>query len=139
MGTKRGNRLEVLDRVKEALVEGWLALSDQELLHQVSQEGFEPADEARSRVLEAYQRAKKIAAADERKSALAEQPKKPAVLSIDAARARAILMNVASRAGSDLLPLRNAAQLNRVQSDEEAIKAVGELRDLGIVSDEELK
>jgi hypothetical protein len=137
MSMKR-NRLEALERVKETLVEGWLAMTDQDLVDQVRQDGFEP-EEARSRVLQAYQRAKQIVASDQSKAAAAGRPKKPRILNIDAAKARAILKDVACRSASNSLSWRTAAQLELARSDDEAIRAVGELKDLGIVSDDELK
>jgi hypothetical protein len=138
MTTKRRNRREALGRVKESLVEGWLALPDEDLADQVRESGAEP-EEARSRVLHAYQAAKRTVATSAGMSAPAEPGRNSRVLNIDARRARAILKDVASRVPSDALPWRTTAHLEKAQSDEDALRVVGELKDLGLVSDEELK
>jgi hypothetical protein len=138
MTTKRRNRREALGRVKDSLVEGWLALPDEDLGDQVRESGAEP-DEVRSRVLHAYQAAKRRVAKSAEMSAPVERDGNSRVLKIDARRARAILKDVASRIPADALPWRTAAQLEKAQTDEDALRAVGELKDLGLVSDEELK
>lgn len=136
MSTKRRNGLESFKRVKDTLAEACLAMSDQDLVDEVKDGRAEP-EEARSRVLQLYQSARRIAAEELRRTPFAKEPTK--LLNIDATRARAILRDVAARADPVALPWRAAAQLAPSKSDEEAIKAVGELRDLGVVSDDELK
>jgi len=116
----------MFEALKDSLAQILLAQSDEQILADAAADGINP-DEARSRVLNAFHQAKKKVSGE-----------KPAVLDIDAARARDILKKVASRSRSKAIPLPLAAQLGRVKG-EDAIRLVSELKDLGIVSDEELK
>jgi hypothetical protein len=121
-------RFDELGRLKEALVQDVLAQSDEETLAQAAAGGANP-DEARSRVLDALRMAKERFMASEKPT-----------LRIDAARARNILRRVAQRPPVDApVPLLQAAQLEAGKNDTEVIEVVTELRDLGVVSDDELK
>lgn len=128
-------------RVKQSLVDDVMGQSDEEILAEAAQDGIEP-DEVRSRVLDAFYKAKQtVVVAQTRKANEPSGPvatKKPTVLNIDAARARAILKRVASRTHSNTVPLPIAARLDQAKGDE-AIRIVSELQDMGVLSDDELK
>ncbi len=120
--------LEKFARLKESLVQDVLAQSDQEILDQAAVDGVNP-DEARSRVLDALRKARE-------RVIVSEKP----TLIIDAARARNILRRVAQRPPVDApAPLLQAAQLEAGKNDSEVIKVVADLRDLGVLSDDEFK
>jgi hypothetical protein len=126
--------------VKELLVEELLRQADAVLLAHADEDGVE-SDTARSRVLEAYRVAAQLVDGQERggaaQGALHARAKRPKVLSIDAAKARAILKRVAARPLPGSAPFANAAHFNPV-AGEEAVRTVTELRDLGVISDDDL-
>lgn len=133
-------RRATFTRVKELLVDEVMRQSDDQILADAARDGINP-DEVRSRVLDAFGRARQavnIAQAAERGEVGQQATKRPTVLDIDAARARAILKRVASRTRSSEIPLPIAAQLDQLKGDE-AIRIVSELKDKGVVSDDELK
>jgi hypothetical protein len=133
MNDDRKKRQATVVRVKEALVDALMAQPDEQILAHAAQDGINP-DEVRSRVLDAFRKASHTV----NRPVGPEAKKKPTVLNIDAAQARAILKRVASRTRSPAVPLPIAAQLDQVKGDE-AIRIVTELKDMGILSDDELK
>jgi hypothetical protein len=141
MRDQRKKRLTASLGIQQMLVDELLAQSEEEVLDSANRDGLDP-NASRSRVLEAYRQAKcKVDAAMPQESgyaAVRPPTKRPTVLTIDAARARAILRRVANRPLGSSIPLANAAQLDQVSGDEEAVRAVAVLWDLGIVSDDEL-
>jgi hypothetical protein len=126
-------------RVKESVVSEVMGQSDEQILADAAQDGINP-DEMRSRVLDAFRKAKQTVSVSQAVKRAQEQEaaKKPTVLDIDAARARAILKRVASRTRSGVVPLPIAAQLDQIKGDE-AIRIVSELKDMGVLLDDELK
>lgn len=136
---RESQRTQLL-RIKQSLVEDILGQSDEQILAEAREDGIHP-DEVRSRVLDAFRKAKHTAEAAPTGNAgtppAPDTQKRPSVLNIDAARARTILKRVASRTRSNT-PLPLAASFDQAKG-EEAIRIVSELRDLGLLSDDELK
>ncbi len=140
MSEELKNRRATVTRVKELLVDEVMKQSDEQILADAAQDDINP-DEVRSRVLAAFGRAREavfIPQAAAQGTVESHATKKPTVLDIDAARARAILKRVASRTHSSGIPLPVAAQLDQLRGDE-AIRIVSELKDKGVLSDDELK
>jgi hypothetical protein len=139
MNEKR-KRNEELTRLKESLAADLMAQSDSEVLQEAATDGID-ADTARSQVLDAFRKAKVL---EQRpagtRNYLSSSGKKPTVLAINAARARNILRRVAQRPHVQApAPLLQAAQLEAKKDDAEVLEVVAELRNLGVVSDDELK
>lgn len=130
-------------RVKEALVEALITQPDAEVLDDAAVDGLRP-EEAQRRVLGAFYGARQSIAARSGNNAPQEKservPARTRALSIDAARARAILKRVAAAASIEgVVPLPHAARIDQVKGDAEALEMVATLKNLGVISDEDLK
>jgi hypothetical protein len=127
--------------VKQLLVDQLLSESEEIVLDQAKEDGIDPSG-ARDLILDAFRKAKQTA--DSRRLngpgqvALAGVGKRQTLLSIDAAKAQAILKRVAARPYASLIPLLNAAQLDQIGGDEEAVEIVTALRDMGVLTDDDL-
>ena len=138
--TNKGRGAESV-RVKDALVDAVVGQPDAEILADAKRDGIDP-DEARSRVLTAFFWAQGEAA--KRRNAeiggdkVGRVPNRSKALTIDAARARAILKRVAATNAGGRIPFANAAQLGAVKDDAEALKMVATLKDLGVISEDDL-
>lgn len=142
MSQDRGSKRAESLRVKEALVDALIGQSDAEVLKDAVQDGMRP-DESQRLVLGAFCKARQDVAAPRGVNAQNIEAERaggrPRGLSIDASRARAILKRVAAAVSVQGEPLPLAAQLDEVKGDAEALQMVATLKDLGVISDEDLK
>jgi len=132
-------------RVKETLVEALIGQPDADVLDDAIRDGVRP-EEARRRVLAALHEARQRLSGpvdregDARKQERESTGRRAKGLRIDASQARAILKRVAAATSIEsTLPLPQAAQLGQVKGDAEALEMVATLRNLGVISDEDLK
>lgn len=143
MSQSRRNRHAESLRVKETVVEALIGQPDAEVLDDAVRDGVSPG-QAQRRVLAALHEARQRVAAPVDQAARQRQTeratRKLKGLSIDASRARAILKRVAAATSAEgIVPLPHAAQLDQVKGDAEALEMVATLKDLGVISDEDLK
>jgi hypothetical protein len=128
--------------VKEALVETLISQSNTDVLEDAALDGVRP-DEAQRRVLDAFKKARQGLATSLSGSTQERRAERvagrPRALSIDASRARAILRRVAAATSAEGVPLPQAAQLDQVKGDAEALEMVATLKDLGVIGDKDLE
>jgi hypothetical protein len=128
MNIERRNRREALQRMKQSLVDDLVGQSDEQILAQAAEDGINP-DEARSRLLVLFQKAKQLVEGGTKSLRASIGAKKSTVPNIDAARARAILKRVAGSSPPDSAPLLNAARLDHVREHDEVPQAPSSLSD----------